>query len=91
MGVDERNFILTKSINCCTYILYNQYQKLNFYVDRDTGAILFKFKANKDNEKYYNKYKQAIKNQERLCVDLTRFNKIMHCVKRRTKEFRKYN
>lgn len=90
-GLKNEKYILTKSINCCAYIMYQHSTPLDFYKDSKTGNILFKFRKNENNKESYNKYKETVMNQNKLEVDIIRFNKIIHYIKKKTREFRENN
>lgn len=89
MNEDRKKYIRTKSLNAITYVLYNTMEDLDFYIDESNKQILFQIPCNSETLKYYLKYKNAVKNNDVIKVDLILYNSILRDVKFQTKEFRK--
>lgn len=88
MNEDRVKYIRTKSINAITYILYKTMEDLDFYIDPVTNNILFQVPNTPENLKFYLEYKNAVKNDGVLKVDLVLYNNILRSVKFTTKKYR---
>lgn len=83
-------FILTKSLNCAAYIIYFNKQEIDFFTDRKTNKILFKFADVDFNRRLYNKYKNIMVNQGVTYMDMVKYNQIIKKLKETTRNY-KYN
>jgi hypothetical protein len=80
--------IFTRSLNCAAYIIYNVDQNLDLLWDREKNIFVFRFQPTELNSKVYKRYKNAVHNniENKLIVDLVRYNNIIYRIKLKCKE-----
>lgn len=83
--------IYTRSLNCAAYIIYNVDQSLDLFWDREKNIFVFRFQPTELNSMAYKEYKDAVHNniENKLIVDLVKYNNIIYRIKLRCKEYKR--
>lgn len=79
--------MITKSLNKIAYITYKT-GSIGDIIEDNKGMYLFQILDTEEIEKVIDEYNRCVDLQDKMCVDLVKYNRIIHIYKNKVKAYK---